>query len=37
LRKEKVAKREAKAAKKMERQQRRHPSGQTGHAANQGD
>ena len=33
LRREKAAKREAKAAKKQERQQRRHRSGHAGHAA----
>jgi len=36
LRREKAAKREAKAAKRLERQ-RRHHSGHAGHAANQGD
>ena len=37
LRREKAAKREAKAAKKLERQQRRHHAGPTGHAANRGE
>jgi ribosome maturation factor RimP len=37
LRREKAAKREAKAAKRQERQHRRHHPGQSGHAANRGD
>ncbi len=37
LRREKSAKREAKAAKRQERQHRRHRPGQAGHAANRGD
>jgi ribosome maturation factor RimP len=37
LRREKAAKREAKAAKRQERQHRRHHPGQPGHAANRGD
>jgi ribosome maturation factor RimP len=37
LRREKAAKREAKAAKRQQRQHRRHHTGQTGHAGNQGD
>jgi ribosome maturation factor RimP len=37
LRREKAAKREAKAAKRQQRQHRRHRPGQSGHAANRGD
>ncbi len=37
LRREKAAKRDAKAAKRRERQHRRHHSGHAGHASNQGD
>jgi ribosome maturation factor RimP len=37
LRREKSAKREAKAAKRQQRQHRRHHTGQAGHAGNQGD
>jgi ribosome maturation factor RimP len=37
LRREKAAKRDAKAAKRQERQHRRHHPGQSGHAANRGD
>jgi ribosome maturation factor RimP len=37
LRREKAAKRDAKAAKRQERQHRRHHPGQPGHAANRGD